>query len=87
MATKRTSVRKKAVPKGDAKPKAAKPVGVETRAKAVKKLLTKVEKKMTEEPIKATLGEYIRLVQLHQELDADEPKEIKVTWVEPEATE
>ena len=37
--------------------------------------------------MKATLGDYIRLVQLQKELDDEEPKEIKVTWVEPEKTE
>ena len=61
--------------------------GAGSRARAVKNLLAKVEETMTTEPIKATLGDYIRLVQLHKELDEEEPKEIKVTWVEPEATE
>ena len=35
---------------------------------------------------KATLGDYIRLVQLHKELDDESPKEIRVTWVEPAET-
>ena len=61
--------------------------GEASRAQTVKHLLAKVEQKITEEPIKATLAEYIRLVQLHQELDEEEPKEIRVTWVEPETGE
>lgn len=61
--------------------------GEVSRAQTVKNLLAKVEQKITEEPIKATLAEYIRLVQLHKELDEEEPKEIRVTWVEPETKE
>jgi hypothetical protein len=75
MATRRKSVGKK--------PK-AKPVAGKSRARAVKSLLAKVEKKMAGDEIKATVGDYIRLVQLQKELDDEEPKEIKVTWVEPE---
>jgi hypothetical protein len=50
---------------------------------AVKSMLTKIEKKMSGDQMKATLGDYIRLVQLHKELDDESPKEIRVTWVEP----
>lgn len=57
------------------------------RAQVIKNLLTKVEEKMASEAGKATLGDYIRLVQLDKELDEDEPKEIRVTWVEPETKE
>jgi hypothetical protein len=32
--------------------------------------------------MKASLADYIRLVQLEKELEADEPREIKVTWVD-----
>jgi hypothetical protein len=31
-----------------------------------------------------SLGDYIRLVQLHREMEEDNVREIKVTWVEPE---
>jgi hypothetical protein len=53
------------------------------QAQAVKSMLTKIEKKMKGDQMKATLGDYIRLVQLHKELDDESPKEIRVTWVEP----
>jgi hypothetical protein len=53
------------------------------QAQAVKCMLTKIEEKMTGNQMKATLGDYIRLVQLHKELDDESPKEIRVTWVEP----
>jgi hypothetical protein len=53
------------------------------QAQAVKNMLTKIETKMKGDQMKATLGDYIRLVQLHKELDDESPKEIRVTWVEP----
>ena len=72
------------------KPAAKSKVETETKtaraggqAQAVKCMLTKIEEKMTGNQMKATLGDYIRLVQLHKELDDESPKEIRVTWVEP----
>src|SRR5512143_554820 len=53
------------------------------QAQVVKNMLTKLEAKMEEDQMKATLGDYIRLVQLHKELDDESPREIRVTWVEP----
>lgn len=52
----------------------------------VGELLKKVEQTLKEGDVKATLAEYIRLVQLQKELEEDEPKEITVTWVEPTET-
>ena len=62
-------------------------VAARRQARVVKKLLKKMEQKLSDEEVKATLGDYIRLVQLQKELEENEPREIKVTWVEPEATE
>ena len=56
------------------------------RAQVVKNMLTQIEKKIGSDQMKATMGDYIRLVQLHKELDDEAPKEIKVTWVEPVET-
>ena len=53
-------------------------------ARVVEELLEKVEKKLTGNEVKATLGDYIRLVQLQKELEEEQPAEIKVTWIEPE---
>ncbi len=70
-----------APPKKRAAP--VKRTGAKARAKAVKRILLNVEKKMSEEDLKATLGDYIRLIQLSKEM-TDEPKaDITVTWVEP----
>jgi hypothetical protein len=55
----------------------------EGRAVVVRKLLKKLEKQMGGGEMKASLGDYIRLVQLHKELDEESPREIKVTWVDP----
>ena len=55
------------------------------RAQVIKGVLEKMEKQMSDDGMKATRGDYIRLVQLHKELDEESPKEIKVTWVEPKS--
>ena len=57
---------------------------MENKAKVVAKLLLEVEKKLGKET-KASLGDYIRLVQLQKELEEDEVREIKVRWIDPEA--
>ncbi len=54
--------------------------GVNARATVVKKLLKNMEEKLSGQDVKASLGDYIRLVQLQKELDDDAPREIKVTW-------
>ena len=58
-----------------------------TQAAVVEKLLKSVEKKLGGKDVKATLGDYIRLVQLQQELEEEEPRDITVTWVEPKREE
>ena len=58
-------------------PKAIEAVG---RTQAVRSMLTKIEEKMGADKMNATLGDYVRLVQLNKELDDESPKEIKVTW-------
>ena len=47
------------------------------------KLIKKFEDSLENDGVKPTVSEYIRLKQLRQELDVEELKEIKVTWVEP----
>jgi hypothetical protein len=57
----------------------------ETRAQAVERILRTVEKKMSSEDLKATLGDYIRLIQLAKEIGEEPKSEIKVTWIEEPA--
>jgi hypothetical protein len=54
-----------------------------SQAQIVRQLLKQMEVKLGEKNAKATLADYIRLVQLKKELEGEEPKEIRVTWVEP----
>ena len=87
MAGRKKTVEKTEEPKVVAEPKrrpARAPMKTEEgRAAVVKKLLKKLEEQMGGGEVKASLGDYIRLVQLHKELDEESPREIKVTWVEP----
>ncbi len=53
----------------------------------VQQILEKVEQKLNEGEVKATLGDYIRLVQLQKELEEEEPAEITVKWVEGNESE
>jgi hypothetical protein len=94
MATK-TVAKKQAVRKTAAKPKesgegskaGAKSTGKgRTRKAAVKILLEKVEDTLVDGDVKASVGDYIRLMQLHKELEETEPKEIRVSWVEEKET-
>jgi hypothetical protein len=59
------------------------PTGAKARAAAVKKILLSVEKKMESDALKATLGDYIRLIQLQKEMTVETPSDITVTWIEP----
>jgi hypothetical protein len=58
-----------------------------TQAAVVEKLLKSVEKKLAGKDVKATLGDYIKLMQLQTELEEEEPRDITVTWVEPKSGE
>lgn len=46
------------------------------------------ETRMNAQDFKPTVAEYLKLLQMEQDLDATEnrPKEIKVTWVDPATT-
>jgi hypothetical protein len=48
--------------------------------------IRKMEERLKADDFKPSIADYLKLVQLEQELDRDEAKEIKVTWVEPEPT-
>lgn len=46
-----------------------------------------MEQKIGDGEVKATLGDYIRLVQFQQQLEEEEPGEITVRWVDPKSQE
>jgi hypothetical protein len=52
------------------------------RAEAVENILRNVEKKMSEKETKATLGDYIKLIQLSKEMTEEPNADITVTWIE-----
>ncbi|HEV2198550.1 MAG TPA: hypothetical protein VGR73_01920 [Bryobacteraceae bacterium] len=86
----RTVARRKAAAKkttpaaktGTAEGAASRDADAKAQITVVRKLLKTVEQKLSGKDAKASLGDYIRLVQLEKELDDEAPREIKVTWVE-----
>jgi len=55
--------------------------GVKSLPAMLRGMLEKVESKIGAGDLKA-LGDYLKLVQMLKELEEDEPREIKVTWIE-----
>lgn len=49
--------------------------------------INSIQKRFSSEGMKATVGEFIRLLEVQKQLQADQPKEIKVTWIEPDGME
>lgn len=52
-------------------------------AEAVQKAITTMDAKFRARNYKPTVAEYLKLLQLAQDFEQEEVKEIKVTWVEP----
>jgi len=54
------------------------------KAELVETLIGKVEQKLVERgEVKASVGDYIKLVQLHKELQDEEAQDIEVRWIDP----
>ena len=51
-------------------------------AELVKRAIQAFGNKVDEKNV--TVGEFVRLLELQKQMGGDQPKEIKVTWVEPE---
>jgi len=57
-------------------------------ADVLKRVVEKMEASLDATDFKASLGDYLKLVQIEKEVGGEEePKEIKVTWVQPEPDE
>jgi hypothetical protein len=55
------------------------------QAELIENLLGKVEQKLANAgDVKASVADYIRLVQLYKELQDDEPRDIEVKWIDPQ---
>lgn len=55
-------------------------------AESLGKAISAFEERTKDETFKPTVGEYIKLIQLEQEAEQRDTKEIKVTWVDPQVT-
>lgn len=51
------------------------------RARIVRRAIESIEEKLGTDAIKPTLADLVRLLQVEKELEADEPREVRVTWV------
>lgn len=71
---------------GDVKKTAGrKPRRTKNKAKLIGGVIARMEAKLKSEDVKPSVGDLIRLLQLEKELEEEEqPKEIEVSWVEPE---
>jgi hypothetical protein len=56
-------------------------------ATLVKMVMESIEEKLRANELKPTVGDFIRLLQLEKELGEEQPKEIKVSWIEPSEKE
>lgn len=58
-----------------------------TNAELVSSVIQKIEDKLDKGELKPTVGDLFRLLQLEKEMDEEQPKEVKVSWVEPHEKE
>lgn len=56
------------------------------RARIIKKAIQSIEDQLGTDAVRPTLADLVRLLQIEKELVADEPREIRVRWIEPAAT-
>jgi hypothetical protein len=52
--------------------------------KVLESVIEKMQAKLQADEFKPTLADFLKLVQMEKEVDDEEPKEITVTWVEPD---
>ena len=72
----------KATPTRAAKPRPPKHFTRETAAARITEVIAQVEKQLSKSEFKATIGDYIRLIQMQKEYEKEKPRDIEVTWVE-----
>ena len=70
---------KKRVTAGSKRKSSRKPTSLGFIEGSIKRL----EEKLKKEEIKASFSDYLKLLQIRDDMTKEEPKEIKVTWVEP----
>jgi hypothetical protein len=52
-----------------------------TKAEMVSGLITKIQEKLAKDELKPTVGDLLRLLQLEQEMEEEQPREIRVSWI------
>lgn len=52
------------------------------KAKLIEMAIRKMEKKLASDEVKASIGDFIRLLQLQKDFYGDQPRQVTVTWVE-----
>ena len=57
------------------------------RARIVRKAIESIEAKLGTEAMTPTLADLVRLLQIEKELNADEPREVRVRWVDSNTTD
>ena len=57
------------------------------RARMVRKAIESIEEKLGTEAMKTNLADLVRLLQIDKELNADDPREVRVRWTESDTTE
>jgi len=53
-----------------------------TKAELVSGLIKKIQAKLGSDEFKPTVGDLLRLLQLEQEMEEEQPREIKVSWID-----
>jgi hypothetical protein len=49
----------------------------------IDRTIQRVQKKLDTDEAKGSMTDYLKLLQIRDDMTKEEPKEIKVTWVEP----
>lgn len=57
------------------------------KAALIDAILKRVEERLIGNDFKATVGDFIRLLEIRKALEEERPREITVRWVEPSETE
>jgi hypothetical protein len=57
-----------------------------TKADVIRKAIEIFEEKFKSANIKITASEYIRLLELQQQISGEKPREIRIKWVQPSET-
>ena len=82
------AVRKAAKKRSGGAPAGAANKGSKAAKRRIEKLVEEaiegIEKRLSDTDSPPTIGDYLKVMQLQKEIEEELPKEIKVTWIEPE---